>query len=97
MLSDYMFPGDSDPLNWSTGGEAIPEYPDGWFEATPGFAPAASAGERGEPSGYIYDCMRPTDQWVVTSAPKRWVNRLAILHATSALHVVGAVWLHCNK
>ena len=37
VLSDYMFPGDSDPLNWGTGGiDMSAEWPDGWFEATPG-------------------------------------------------------------
>jgi hypothetical protein len=32
VLSDYMFPGDSDPLNWGTGGVAQDDYPDGWDE-----------------------------------------------------------------
>lgn len=34
-LSDYMFPGSSDPLNWSTGGEDMTgDFPNGWDEAT---------------------------------------------------------------
>ena len=35
VLSDYMFPGDSDPLNWATGGvDMSGAFPDGWFEST---------------------------------------------------------------
>ena len=46
VLSDYMFPGDSDPLNWGTGGiDMSAEWPDGWFEATPGL-PANPNGDR---------------------------------------------------
>ncbi len=32
---DFMFPGDSDPLNWGTGGTAVPD----WTEVTAGNAP----------------------------------------------------------
>jgi hypothetical protein len=33
--SDYMFPGDSDPLHWSTAGEDMSStFPNGWDEAT---------------------------------------------------------------
>jgi hypothetical protein len=35
--SSYMFPGDSDPLHWSTGGEDMtsnPNFANGWSEAT---------------------------------------------------------------
>ena len=33
--SDYMFPGTSDPLNWSTGGTDVSaSFPNGWDEAT---------------------------------------------------------------
>ncbi|MGY8815845.1 MAG: T9SS type A sorting domain-containing protein, partial [Gammaproteobacteria bacterium] len=47
VLSDYMFPGDSDPLNWGTAGEdmAGQGWPDGWYEATPGL-PANPNGDR---------------------------------------------------
>ncbi len=37
VLSDYMFPGASDPLNWSTGGVDMstnPLYANGWDEST---------------------------------------------------------------
>jgi hypothetical protein len=35
VLSDYMFPGTSDPLNWSTGGvDMTGAYPNGWDEST---------------------------------------------------------------
>jgi hypothetical protein len=35
VLSDYMFPGLSDPLNWATGGvDMSSAFPDGWFEST---------------------------------------------------------------
>ncbi|MBM3916696.1 MAG: T9SS type A sorting domain-containing protein [Sphingomonadales bacterium] len=35
VLSDYMFPGTSDPLHWSTQGEDMSsEYPNGWDEST---------------------------------------------------------------
>ncbi|MBM3165715.1 MAG: T9SS C-terminal target domain-containing protein, partial [Bacteroidetes bacterium] len=35
VLSDYMFPGTSDPLSWSTGGiDMTGQYPNGWDEAT---------------------------------------------------------------
>ncbi len=34
-LSDYMFPGTSDPLHWSTGGEDMSSlFPNGWDEST---------------------------------------------------------------
>lgn len=35
VLSDYMFPGTSDPLNWSTGGVNMSTtFPNGWDEST---------------------------------------------------------------
>ncbi|MBP5994650.1 MAG: T9SS C-terminal target domain-containing protein, partial [Crocinitomicaceae bacterium] len=35
VLSDYMFPGTSDPLNWSTGGQDMSgQFPNGWDEST---------------------------------------------------------------
>lgn len=35
VLSDYMFPGASDPLHWSTGGEDMASlFPNGWDEST---------------------------------------------------------------
>ncbi|MBU3659400.1 MAG: T9SS type A sorting domain-containing protein [Flavobacteriales bacterium] len=35
VLSDYMFPGESDPLHWSTGGEDMSSlFPNGWDEST---------------------------------------------------------------
>ena len=35
VLSDYMFPGTSDPLSWSTGGtDMTGQYPNGWDEST---------------------------------------------------------------
>jgi hypothetical protein len=35
VLSDYMFPGVSDPLHWSTGGEDMSaDFPNGWDEST---------------------------------------------------------------
>ncbi|NBP30597.1 MAG: T9SS C-terminal target domain-containing protein, partial [Flavobacteriia bacterium] len=35
VLSDYMFPGTSDPLHWSTGGtDMSAQYPNGWDEST---------------------------------------------------------------
>lgn len=35
VLSDYMFPGTSDPLHWSTQGEDMSSaYPNGWDEST---------------------------------------------------------------
>jgi hypothetical protein len=35
VLSDYMFPGDSDPLFWATGGtDMTGTHPNGWSEAT---------------------------------------------------------------
>jgi hypothetical protein len=35
VLSDYMFPGASDPLHWSTGGEDMSaDFPNGWDEST---------------------------------------------------------------
>ena len=46
VLSDYMFPGNSDPLNWGTGGiDMSADWPDGWYEATPGL-PANPVGDR---------------------------------------------------
>ena len=34
-LSDYMFPGTSDPLHWSTGGQDMSgQFPNGWDEST---------------------------------------------------------------
>jgi len=41
VLSDYMFPGNSDPLNWATGGiDMSSAFPDGWFESTNNNPPA---------------------------------------------------------
>ncbi|MBL6659996.1 MAG: T9SS type A sorting domain-containing protein [Crocinitomicaceae bacterium] len=41
VLSDYMFPGLSDPLNWATGGvDMSSAFPDGWFESTNNNPPA---------------------------------------------------------
>jgi hypothetical protein len=41
VLSDYMFPGQSDPLNWATGGvDMSGTFPDGWFESTNNNPPA---------------------------------------------------------
>ena len=35
QLSDYMFPGTSDPLSWSTGGaDMTGQFPNGWDEST---------------------------------------------------------------
>ena len=35
VLSDYMFPGNSDPLHWSTGGtDMAASFPNGWDETT---------------------------------------------------------------
>jgi hypothetical protein len=35
QLTDYMFPGTSDPLSWSTGGvDMTGQFPNGWDEAT---------------------------------------------------------------
>ncbi|MDG1736202.1 MAG: T9SS C-terminal target domain-containing protein, partial [Crocinitomicaceae bacterium] len=41
VLSDYMFPGNSDPLHWATGGvDMSSAFPDGWFESTNNNPPA---------------------------------------------------------
>ena len=41
VLSDYMFPGLSDPLNWATKGvDMSSAFPDGWFESTNNNPPA---------------------------------------------------------
>ncbi len=35
VLSDYMFPGTSDPIHWSTGGQDMSgQFPNGWDEST---------------------------------------------------------------
>jgi len=35
VLSDYMFPGDSDPIHWGTGGTDMSgQFPNGWDEST---------------------------------------------------------------